>query len=111
MDNDSDKILETEETLTILSKPKFGIRVLSNGTNYSSLEKLVLNIGWLNLNLNKFKKLWIIRKWKLLTIEIHHKVTIKDIEQAEFEIFKEAQLECFADEFRTLKKDMRLSKQ
>ena len=45
-----------------------------------------------------------------MTIEIHHKVTIKDIEQAEFEIFKEAQLECFADEFRTLKKDMRLSK-
>ena len=41
----------------------------------------------------KFKQLW-----------------LKDIEQAEFEIFKEAQLECFPDEFRTLKKDTSLSK-
>ena len=32
------------------------------------------------------------------------------MEQAEFEIFKEGQLECFSDEFRSLKKDMRLSK-
>ena len=45
-----------------------------------------------------------------MTIEIPHKITVKDIEQAEFEIFKEAQLECFPDEFRTLKKDMSLSK-
>ena len=45
-----------------------------------------------------------------MTIEIPHKITVKDIEQAEFEIFKEAQLERFPDEFRTLKKDMSLSK-
>ena len=58
----------------------------------------------------KFKQLWLIQKRKLLTIVIPHKITVKDIEQAEFEIFKEAQLECFPDEFRTLKKDMSLSK-
>ena len=45
-----------------------------------------------------------------MTIEIPHKITVKDIEQAEFEIFKEAQLERFPDEFRTIKKDMSLSK-
>ena len=45
-----------------------------------------------------------------MTIEIPHKITVKDIEQAEFETFKEAQLERFPDEFRTIKKDMSLSK-
>ena len=49
----------------------------------------------------KFKQLWLIQKRKLLTIEIPHKITVKDIEQAEFKIFKEAQLECSPDEFRT----------
>ena len=44
----------------------------------------------------KFKQLWLIQKRKLL--------------KAEFEIFKEAQSECFPDEFRTLKKDTSLSK-
>ena len=58
----------------------------------------------------KFKQLWLIQKRKLLTIEIFHKITVKDTEQAEFEIFKEAQAECFPDEFRTLKKHMSLSK-
>ena len=38
----------------------------------------------------KFKQLWLIQKRKLLTAEIPHKITAKDIEQAEFEIFKEA---------------------
>ena len=38
----------------------------------------------------KFKQLWLIQKRKLLTTEIPHKITAKDIEQAEFEIFKEA---------------------
>ena len=45
-----------------------------------------------------------------MTREISHKITVKDIEQAEFEIFKEAQLECFQVEFRSLKKDVSLSK-
>ena len=45
-----------------------------------------------------------------MTIEIPHKITLKDIKQAEFEIFKEAQLESYPSEFRTLKKDMSLSK-
>ena len=58
----------------------------------------------------KFKQLWLIQKRKLLTIEIPKKIAVKDIEQAEFEIFKEAQLECFPDELKTLKKDMSLSK-
>ena len=49
-------------------------------------------------------------KTKIIDKKISHKITVKDIEQAEFEIFKEAQLECFQDEFRTLKKDMSLSK-
>ena len=58
----------------------------------------------------KFKQLWLIQKRKLLTIEISHKIAVNDIEQAEFKIFKEAQLEYFPDKFRTLKKDMSLSK-
>ena len=58
----------------------------------------------------KFKQLWLIQKRILLTTEIPHKIAVKDIQQAEFEIFKEAQLECFPDEFRTLKKNMNLSK-
>ena len=58
----------------------------------------------------KLKQLRLIQKRKLLTKEIFHKITVKDIEQAEFEIFKEVQLECFPDEFRTLKRDMSLSK-
>ena len=45
-----------------------------------------------------------------MAIEISHKITVKYIEQGKFEIFKEAQLECFPEEFRTLKKDMSLSK-
>ena len=92
--------------LTILSKPKFSIGVLSNGTTISSLKKLALHIACLL----KFKQLWLIQKRKLLPIEIPHKITGKDMEQAEFEIFKEDQLECFPDEFTTLKKDMSLSK-
>ena len=47
---------------------------------------------------------------KTKIIDNRNKITVKDIEQAEFEIFKEAQLECFPAEFRTLKKDMSLSK-
>ena len=39
-----------------------------------------------------------------------HKITVKDIEQSQFEIFKETQLQCFPDKFRTLKKDLNLSK-
>ena len=58
----------------------------------------------------KFKQLFVIQKQKFLTIEIPHKITVKDVEQAEFKIFEEAQLECLPDEFRTLKKDMSLSK-
>ena len=49
----------------------------------------------------KVKQLWLIQKRKLLTIEILHKIIVKDIEQAEFEIFKEAHLECFPDKFKT----------
>ena len=45
-----------------------------------------------------------------MTIETSYKITVIDIEQAEFEIFKEAQLECFQAEFRTSKKNMSLSK-
>ena len=44
------------------------------------------------LHVLKFTQLWLIRKRKLSTIEIPHKVTVKYIEQAVFEIFKEAQL-------------------
>ena len=47
---------------------------------------------------------------KTKIIDNRNRITVKDIEQAEFEIFKEAQLECFPAEFRTLKKDMSLSK-
>ena len=59
----------------------------------------------------KSKQLCLIQKRTLLTTEIPHKITVKDIQEAEFEIFKEAQLECFPDEFRTLKKNMSLLKQ
>ena len=45
-----------------------------------------------------------------MTIETSYKITVKDVEQAEFEIFKEAQLECFQEEFRTSKKNMSSSK-
>ena len=45
-----------------------------------------------------------------MTTEISHKITVKDIEQADFEIFKRTQLECFPDKFRALKKDMSFSK-
>ena len=45
-------------------------------------------------------------KTKFLMIDTSHKITVKDIEQAESEIFKEIQLEFFPEEFRMLKKDM-----
>ena len=107
VDNDSDKLLEIEEKLTNnLVQAKVQYQSFIKWDHYSSLKKLVLHIACLL----KFKQLWLIQKRKLLTIEIPHKITVKDIEQAEFEIFKEAQLECFPDEFRTLKKDMSLSK-
>ena len=41
-------------------------------------------------------------------MEIQYKIKVTDIEQAEFEIFTEAHLECFPDEFRTLKKDIKV---
>ena len=107
VDNDSDKLLEIEEKLTNnLVQAKVQYQSFIKWDHYSSLKKLVLHIACLL----KFKQLWLIQKRKLLTIVIPHKITVKDIEQAEFEIFKEAQLECFPDEFRTLKKDMSLSK-
>ena len=70
------------------------------------MKKLVLH----NACLLKFKQLWLIQKQKVLTIKIPHKITVKDVEQAELKIFEEAQLECLPDEFRTLKKDISLSK-
>ena len=49
-------------------------------------------------------------KTKIIDNRNSPQITVKDIEQAEFEIIKEAQVECFLDEFRTLKKDMSFSK-
>ena len=98
VDNDSDKLLEIEEKLTnILAQTKVHYRSFIKWDHYSSLKKLVLHIECLL----KVKQLWLIQKRKLLTIEILHKIIVKDIEQAEFEIFKEAQLECFPDKFKT----------
>ena len=87
VDNDSDKHLEIEEKLTKnLVQTKVQYRSFIKWDHYSSLEKLVLRI----VCLLKFKQLWLIQKRKLLTTEIPHKIAAKDIEQAEFEIFKEA---------------------
>ena len=50
------------------------------------MKKPVLHIAYLL----KFKQLRLSQKRILLTIEILHKTTDKDTEQAEFEIFKQA---------------------
>ena len=101
VDKDSDKPLEFEEKLSNnLVQTKVQYRNFIKWDHCSSLKKLVLHITCLL----KFKQLWLIQKRKLLTVEIPHKITVKDIEQAVFEILKEAQLECFPDEFRTLRK-------
>ena len=107
VDKDSDKPLEVEEKLSKnLVQTKVQYRTFIKWDHCFSLKKLLLHVACLL----KFKQLWLIQKRKLLTLEIPHKITVKDIEQAVFEILKEAQLECFPDEFRTLKKDMSLSK-
>ena len=75
VDNDSDKLLEIEEKLTnILAQTKVHYRSFIKWDHYSSLKKLVLHIA---CHL-KYKQL--IRKRKLLTTEILHKITVKDIE-------------------------------
>ena len=86
VDNERDKLLEIEEKLTNNFVPtKVQYRSFIKWDHYSSLKKLVLHIACLL----KFKQLWLIQKRKLLAIGIPHKITAKDIEQAEFEIFKE----------------------
>ena len=106
-DNKSDKVLEIKEKLTnSLVQNKGQYQIFVKWDHYSSLKKLVLHIACLL----KFKQLCLIQKWKLWTIEITNKITVRKIEQAEFKIFKEAHLESFPEEFRILKKDMILSK-
>ena len=87
VDNDSDKLLEIEEELTNnLAQAKVQYRSFIKWDHYFSVKKLVSHIACLL----KFKQLWLTQKRRLLTIEIPHKITVNDIEQAEFEIFKEA---------------------
>ena len=107
VDNESDKLLEIEEKLTNdLVQTKGQYQSFIKWDHYSSPRKLLLHIACLL----KFKQLWVVQIRKSLTMEISHKITVKDIEQAEFEIFKEAQLECFPKEIRNIKKNMSLSK-
>ena len=87
-DNGTDKFLEIKEKLTNnLVQTKGQYQSFIKWDHYSSLKKLVLHIACLL----KFKQLRLIQKRNLLTIEIPHKITVKDIDQADFEIFKEAQ--------------------